>query len=377
MPMVTPRATWSQQGRNGVRAPPQRTGKQQGHIAGAQVAGEGRGVETMTTPRKSRSGDCGGGGGGVLMGMFERARSKAAAVTSEKEKTTLIWTWTSASASAGRKTCRDHLQDVSDIVVACRPGQAPGRRGDGGGGVAGDRDSPSPDPSSAFANPFARKQISPTTSTAHGVFDPSSFLTPAAVSAGGARSRSNSAAKTAISGSVSEAGIDAWSRLGQGFRSSQGGGGGGSTPDGCRGGCPNQAAATAAAKATHVPADRTFAAGSPVQRDGSVGMSGQIEHESPPPTPTTQETGCSRLGVPEVRQPVVSSSNKRPLSTASLLQGQSVAHGGNGGGPVGKKARQGAGGRGLVRPSGVATRKGTPTLLSFFGRAPAPPNGSL
>lgn len=380
---VTPCAAGTQKGRNGVQALPHPVGKHHGPIDGALRIGGG----TTMAPRKSCTTDGGGGGGEALMEMFERARSKTAAAILGNENATPTSPSTSPSASASAdQNIQDDPQDVSDIVLACLPEQQQHRGCNNddadaaaAGGVVGDRNDPSPDLSTVFANPFARKQTPAATRTPDVIFDSSSFLTPAVVSAGGVHSQSNSKAANSISRNVLGAGIDAWSRLGQGRPSVRAGGG---TPQGCQGSNANQAAEVAEAIQAS-QADRTFTVQSIGQPDNSAGgKSDQIEHASSPPpiTPGRESSRCSILDVAEVRRPTLSSSNrsKRPLPNVSIVQGQGVAHGVKKAGSQGaKKARQGAGRRGVLRPSEVASRKDTRTMLSFFGPAVATPNASL
>ncbi|CAM9921259.1 unnamed protein product [Pylaiella littoralis] len=138
------------------------------------------------------NGGGGGGGGGLLKDMFERARSKA---EDDKEN----------NPKYERDT--EGLQDVSEIVIACRSGQTPARMGSS---------SRAPNTAAAVPNPFAKKlaaAASSATKTTAAVFSPGDFRTPCAPTAGGGvRSKGGAAHPRGYAGGDS----DAWSRLSKG-----------------------------------------------------------------------------------------------------------------------------------------------------------------
>lgn len=131
------------------------------------------------TPRKQ--------GAGLLQSMFERARSKVA----DQEN----------SPPADRS--RD-LQDVSDIVLACKPGHMPARAAGAHGGA-----SPEAMMTVGLPNPFANIK-SPTTST---VMSPSNFVSPFVTNLGGGSPPDS----RHVTVSRNNGGTDAWSRLREGY----------------------------------------------------------------------------------------------------------------------------------------------------------------
>lgn len=130
------------------------------------------------------------GGRGPLKDMFERARSKA-----EEEKENIP----PKRDAAG-------LQDVSEIVIACRSGQTPAR-GTGSG-------SRTPATAAAVPNPFAKKLAAASaTKTTAASPNPTDFSTPCAPTAGGGvRSNGDATHLQGYAGGDS----DAWSRLSKG-----------------------------------------------------------------------------------------------------------------------------------------------------------------
>ncbi|CAM9441453.1 unnamed protein product [Sphacelaria rigidula] len=332
--------------------------------------------------------------------MFERARSQNA---EEKENSTPPVS--SAPSSNNRHLSRDLLQDVSDIVMACRPGQTPVRREGGGVGGVGGEGGRGDDSSPAVANPFARPPAPdpPAVATADArtpgaILNPYSFFTPAAAS-GNADKQSNGSrselAKRDGSYRESESGIDVWARLGQGLSAAASDG----KPTGCRGGALSVQVVTAV-EAAEAVADRGSADQKSLERDDSVigerdarvdspqaSMSSSSTTATPtrtapvaitittPPKPTHERNGSRSFGTPEVAPPDASTHNKRPLT--AIAYAHHAANGEGARNPGSKKSKLGAGSRGGTGQPATGPKKGTATLLSFFKRAPAPSGSQI